>query len=294
MLFNMDNWTSRAHGFNIATRILLPIREIIRRVWVVMELVLVALDLILSVIAIANGTAAGYLITHLVFISIALLLSLEDFRGLFCVFQCALNCTGSCKGCLSFKRKYDFGCAVLTELILTPLLLTDIFDVVIGQGYRGDAGTADKLGFAVFIIDVMCTIGLVYFARLAILISAVVTTDRLFTASTVTQKSGNDVSNSRQWSKLFCLLGFLIHTAGQFLVHISMLVAIGFVLIIENQHLYNSEFENEGYHTSGYLIYMCVAVCFLPFFGHFSYFILANFWANEFSLSLICDFVKLF
>ncbi len=294
-LFNKENWTSRKQGFEIVKCIVLPIRDILRKVWVAFELLLVGIDLILNIIALANGNRAGYVIVHILLVLTALAVSSVDAWGVFWR-QCAHICSGRCSVCLGSKRNFDFGRTVFTELILTPLLLTDIFDVVIGQGYRGNAEHADKFGFALFVIDVIFTISFLYFARLAILATAVLNANNFFKdIPNESSETGFLKSIGINWREICCMFGFVVHTAGQFMVHISMLVAIGFVLHLENQHLYDSQTEigEEGYHASGYLIYMCITVCFLPFLGHFSYFVLANFWAQDFSFSLIVDFAKL-
>lgn len=290
-LLDDTNWPDRSNGVNVFYRLVLPLRKTIRKLWVGAEISLVCIDLLLTIIELGLGGTAAYSIAHVVFSGLALLLSVLDVVEL--VWFC--NCSGWCSdNCKSTKRKYDSARSILTELILTPLLLCSIFEVVIGRGFRAEAEPSETLGMVLFGIDIFATLFLVYIARLGIFIAAVYNTNGLLANGSGSSRLGA-ITKGKTFGEHIFLFCFILHSAGQTLVHISMLVTIGFILRLENQHLYETQtdLETESYRISGYLIYMCIAVCFLPFLGHFTFLIIANTFANGFSFSVIANFAKL-
>ena len=70
-----------------------------------------------------------------------------------------------CRKCHALQRSAEICRMILTEVIVTPLLICDLFEIFDGQGYKTDAGDLDRVGFGLFIIDTIATAFFMYIAR---------------------------------------------------------------------------------------------------------------------------------
>ena len=313
----------RRKGAKAFSKLVFPlVREPLRWAWIIGEVILVLVGLILSIATFTTGNNTLFTQIHLALTVIAAILVFVDAGVSLRPCKChktaeqiqvnnELNSNenenvnetphdvsrknhhdgqskGNCSKCDCLKTTFDVSRAVLTELILSPLLVCDLFEVITGQGYNSEQ-SSDRLGFALFVIDCIGTSFFLYIARLMILAGAIKSIYRIHSQST-------DDSDVRFKAFLFQIV-FLVHTVGQMLGQLVMFVAVGAQIRYDNQHLYEpsdqTSFSTDTIHTSGPLVYMSIAVCFLPLFGMFTFFIYANFWVQEFPISLITDFMKL-
>lgn len=78
-----------------------------------------------------------------------------------------------CKKCCSHSTNlFDLLRLLLSEAIFYPLLICDIFELIVGRGFEGN-NSGDRLGFALFIISLLGMVLTVYVARIIVLVGMV-------------------------------------------------------------------------------------------------------------------------
>jgi hypothetical protein len=203
----------------------------------------------------------------------------------------------SCKGdCYSHCENIsDIARIVVTEMLVYPLLICDIFEVITEKGYEGKT-PADRLGFALFILSCFSLVLYNYVARLLILAGMIksVLDARTPTVDELWQwqeQSGYD--SSIKTSALLFQIYFFVHVSLQMLAQVLMLVAIGGKIRYDNRHFYDSDANaDESIHVSGYLWYMIVAGYFLPLMGFLTFFLVTYYWTQEFPVGLLVDLIS--
>ncbi|XP_064399158.1 uncharacterized protein LOC135345659 [Halichondria panicea] len=305
----------KARGKNMFSHLAFPlVLDTVRVVWISSEFALAIFGLIFSIATYATGSVEAFNTFHLVLSIVAAILAITD--GIYGMkvscSECVKNCkngsaknktedilleaadeTGKCC-CKSCKTLFDFVRVVLTEVILVPLLICDIFEVVTGAPEV--AGNASNIiGMILFAIGGLTVLVYVYFARLGILIGIVkyVQNGRSPRTDDAAVLKSVDYDPSLKKYGLFFQLAFLLHVTGQMMGQVLMLIAIGGKIRYDNRHLYNPSDRDTRVYASPELWYMCVAATVLPVCGLLSFFIVTNFWVQEFPISLCLDMIKL-
>ncbi len=80
---------------------------------------------------------------------------------------------------------------------------------------------------------------------------------------------------------------FLLHVVGQMIAQVFMLITVGRHIYIENPYGHTSTV-----HISPRLWYMFVAATVLPVFGVFTFFVVDNYWAQQFPIAFCLDLIK--
>ena len=201
--------------------------------------------------------------------------------------------TGKCCCCNCCKTYFDLFRVVLTELILVPLLICDIFEVVTGAPELAE-NASNIIGIILFAIGCISVVLYVYLVRLGILIGIVkyVQSGRSPTTDDAEALKKVDYDPSFKKYGLIFQLFFLVHVAGQMMGQILMFIAIGGKVRYDNRNLYDSSDHDTRIYASPELWYMCVAATVLPVCGLLSFFIVTNFWVQEFPISLCLDMIK--
>lgn len=135
---------------------------------------------------------------------------------------CCYKCKSTC------KMFSDFARILLAEIILYPLLVCDLFELITGDGYRGES-VEDRVSFALFILSSISLILYVYIAHILILIGTIYNVHKqrqpIVKEAEVRQQHKYDRSIAK--GALYFQGFFFIHTLGQMIAQVMMLVAIG-------------------------------------------------------------------
>ena len=285
-----------------------------REVWVSLELATVLLGLILSIITVSFDDNQVFNILHLVLIILSSALAIVDatYSLLRCQ-SCRLcyshitkgidheeksedgenNGGNKCLRCLYWcNRKLDVARLIVTEVLVYPLLVCDIFEIVVGRSFESDDHT-NRLGFALFLLSCISLLLYVYIVRVIILGRSI---RRLHKYRTLDDKGNKMTVNKDDLSNLSGALkyqiSFFIHILMQMLAQIMMLIAIGAKIRYDNRHFYEPKNTDDTIYYSTPLIIMLVIAYISPTFGYLSFFIVTKPWAQEFPLGVFNTFLS--
>ncbi len=179
---------------------------------------------------------------------------------------------------------------ILTEIILYPLLICDMFEIVTGEGYKPGESAEDIIGFVLLIINSILMILYVYVLRLVVMGSTLrhVQRDRKPPINDQTL-AGTDYDKSISTAGLYFQLYFFIHVFAQMVAQIFMLVAIGAKIQYDNR-------DNDGddeLHASSYLWYMIVSGYFLPACGILTFFLATYYWTQEYPIGICINLLSI-
>ncbi len=278
-----------------------------REIWVTLELSTVLLGLILSVVALSFDNNEVFNIIHFVLIVISSTLAIID--AVYSLMKCQ-----SCRICYSYIRnrdkhdvegteetrnrclkclywcheKMDIARMILTEVLVYPLLICDIFEVIVGRSFESDSHS-DRLGFALFLLSCISLLLYVYVVRVIVLGRSIKRLQEMRTnkgqPDTGSARSAFSILSGAFWYQMF----FFLHIVLQMMAQIMMLVAIGGKIRYDNRHFYQRDNSNEVIQYSLQLIIMLVIGYVSPTFGYLSFFIVTKPWAQEFPLGIFND-----
>ena len=177
-----------------------------------------------------------------------------------------------------------------------PLLICDIFELIIGEPYKFQS-IVDGLSFVLFTISTTSLVLFVYIMRLAILGGVIYYTQKQRKPKQKQlQGKGMEFDYSISKSAFFFQGYFFYHVLMQMIAQILMIVAIGAKIRFDNRHLFESsdtDSKDESVHVSPFLWYMLVGGYVLPVFGFFTFFIVTYFWVQEFPIGVCIDLLSL-
>ena len=319
----------RAKGWNIYSQLVLPlVRDVVRDVWVFFQLlfVLVMLGLSIATFVTAADNYKVYNALHLALSILFFVLVIVDGIMTFghcstckaCLARCQAKRRGesfwktdtesqnsttsgettSChKCCLRSKPIFDFFRLLFTELILVPIIFCDMFEVAIGKGFSS-VDVSHRLGFSLMIIDSIGFLIFVFLIRLLILGRSMRSIQRAHPS----KSAGRNLYMNKDYNidplikknSLQIQIVFFLHVFGQMLGQTLMLVAVGAKIAYDNRvfGFFKSTPVNNVPAATPYLWYMMVATYLLPMFGIATFFIVNNYWVQQFLIGLCIDFVK--
>ena len=348
----------RSKGWVLHSKAVFPlVGSSFRKIWVLFELVAVALALLLSIASFTlGGKNKTFNLLHLALTILGSILAIID--GLTVLSGCSLykecksrcshvpeseekdseagensdihekgdkdveadqvdsveqsGCKGRCKECINATRTvFDFIRVIISELIFYPLLMCDIFEMIVGKAFMFENGV-DVISFILFIISTVSLLFYVYILRIYILVVANITSQKKRKPEPVEGKDKNnefdhDINKSAAYFQAY----FIFHVIAQMVAQIFMIIAIAAKIRDDNRHLFDSRVVtnstnssvlmntdnmgsmDESIHVSGYLWYMLVMGYILPVFGFLSFFIVTYFWVQEFPIGICIDMVSL-
>ena len=217
-----------------------------------------------------------------------------------------------CRKCFEGSRSgLDIARLLLTEFILVPIIFCDMFEVATGKGFSSDV-TYHRLGFALMVYDSIGLIVFVFLLRLVIVGRMIHTEQRMHPTQEdinlvqkILQEKGAQeaeksiclqdygVNKSIKKNSLMILITFFLHVFGQTLAHALMMVAVGAKIAYDMRNFGSAYGRFVGGSPTGYLWYMMAATYILPTFGIGTFFIVNNYWVQQFLMGLCIDFVKL-
>ncbi|SMN00644.1 hypothetical protein SPONL_1417 [uncultured Candidatus Thioglobus sp.] len=179
---------------------------------------------------------------------------------------------------------FELGRNVVTELLLYPILIFDLFSFETEETYHpGDL--VDRIDYSLFVIGSFYLILAVYIMRFLVLIGSIQSLLRL------------PVNNKNSSSSI--LLKFSFHACGQILVHLMIVLAIGAKINTENSmttddtNVSNSSNCDTIIRASPFLWVSIALGWLLPLAGTTAFFIANYYWITEFTIDFWLNMISL-
>lgn len=185
-----------------------------------------------------------------------------------------------------FHMFFELGRNVLTELLLYPILIFDLFSFVSEQTYNpGDL--FDRLDYGLFIMGSFYLILAVYIMRFLVIVGSIQSLIRL------------PVNDKNSSSSL--LLKFCFHACGQILVHLMIILVLGAKINNENSttaisngtNISNSDDGDAIITASPFLWVSIIIGWLLPIAGTTAFFIVNYYWMREFTIDFWLNMISL-
>ena len=194
-----------------------------------------------------------------------------------------------------FNTWFEFGRNLLTELLLYPLIIFDMFDFITGAGYQPE-GAVGRTDFSLFVIGGFYLILSVYIMRIFMVAGSMLSLFRIPTNKAAGE--GSDVS---------LLIKFCAHVLGQIIVHLMVILVIATKINNENRTISTSlnmtkegngtlmmgEEEDSGMRASPFLITAIILGWIIPVAGVSAFFVVNYYWMKEFSIGFWVNMVSL-
>lgn len=270
--------------------------KLVRDVWVFLELGLTLFQLIFSLVNIQFTTNRVYNILYIFLASLNTLMACIDAFTYY--YQ-----LGSCKTCydkmrretqveseiceasdaiqrLNCKTKYlkflktwiEVLRIILSELMLYPLVILDLFELLGSKTFNG-SDQNQIITFFLFIFGSLYFVLNVYVVRLVMLMTTIITFKKIASLTT-----GN----------IDILIRFLFHVIGQIIVHLLCIIAVGMKINQENS------IPHEGdYRVTPFLLVAILSGWIVPLMGTIAFFIVNYYWLEMFSIGVFIDMMSL-
>ena len=184
---------------------------------------------------------------------------------------------------------FEIGRNVITELILYPILICDLFSFVSEQTYEPEDAVG-RVDYSLFIIGSFYLILAVYIMRSVVLFGSI--------RSLITLPADNKNASSS------LLLKFSIHACGQIFVHLMIILVVGAKINNENGNSATSNSSNSSNSSnascddpiitaSPFLWVSIVLGWLLPLTGTAAFFIVNYYWMKEFSIDFWLNMISL-
>lgn len=194
-----------------------------------------------------------------------------------------------------FHMFFEVGRNIITELILYPILIFDLFSFETEQTYD-PSDLLDRIDYSLFIIGSFYLILAVYIMRLVVLIGSMLSLLRL---------PINDKSSSTS-----LLLKFCFHACGQILVHLMIILVIGAKINVENSmtgtnitdsmnisgnvSMDSDEDDDDPIIRASLFLWVSIVLGWLlPMAGTTAFFIGNYYWMKEFTIDFWLNMVSL-
>ena len=276
-------------GLNMSRELFLPAMPyLLRDIWILIELLVTVVQVVLAAISIPNSSNLTGAIVFICLATLNALLALLDATLYYyelgaykhickrCInAECRFMDVQSC-GCvhLSEKKKallkqwFEIIRTVLSELLLYPLIIFDLYDV----GRTGFINST--LDFSIFLISSFYMVLSVYLARILITIFTLKTLLRLLSKTTT------GLSNIRFVARFFG------HVIAQIVVHLSCILAVGLKIHQENAN-------TVGFNASVFLWVVMIGGWIIPFVGIIMFFVANYFWTQQYSIGFCIEMLSL-
>ena len=192
---------------------------------------------------------------------------------------------------------FELGRNLITELLLYPLLMFDMFDFITSAVYQPQ----DSLGranFSLFVVGGFYLILSVYLMRVFMVAGSMISLLRI--PSDKTTSDSGDTSSA-------LLIKFCAHVCGQILVHFMIILVIGVKIFDENRQAMSSMnlgnetitnmtstvITNTGINASPFLIVAIILGGIIPLAGVLAFFVVNYYWMKEFSIGFWVNMVSL-
>ena len=191
---------------------------------------------------------------------------------------------------------FELGRNVVTEILLYPLLMFDMFDFITSAVYQPQ-DSVGRTNFSLFVIGGFYLILSVYIMRVFMVAGSVISLLRIPSDKT----TSGDTSSS-------LLVKFCVHVCGQIIVHFMIILVIGVKIFDENRQSTSGmnfiQIGNEtignmtssmstGINASPFLIVAIILGGIIPLAGVLAFFVVNYYWMKEFSIGFWVNMVSL-
>ena len=173
----------------------------------------------------------------------------------------------------------------MTELLLYPLIVLDIFELIDSQTYTFD-GSKSRINFGLLIVGMFYLVLTIYVLRILMAVGVIVSISRL------PKTTHSDYHN--------LLRKFAIHIIGQILVHITIITMVGTKIDSEvcvsvsddGSGSGGNEMISESVNASPYLIVTILAGDVIPFLGVAMFFVVNYPALKQFMMGFCIDMMS--
>jgi len=306
-----------SQGFNMLKMVFFPsMPALLQDLWVYLELLISMFAFIFGLVTFSTGTGTQRIfnIVYLVLAIIGMILSLIDgFIYIFYVGVCARfirkhlksrkerqrqesddgeggdNNEGQrkwsrCfpqlpeKWLTRFSQFFEIGRNLLSELLLYPLLICDLFDFIALGGSQPE-NAEDRTNFGLFCIGSFYLILAVYIMHIVTIVGTMVSMLHLPLQATGGQK---------QYVQL--MARFCFHALRQIFVHLLIVLAVAAKIRNENSQALDDE---DPINISPFLWSAIFLGWIVPLAGVLVFFVVNYYWTKEFSISFWVDMISL-
>ena len=166
---------------------------------------------------------------------------------------------------------------LLSELLLYPLVVCDLFELIDSQTYKFQSDS-DKVSFSYFIIGLFFLVASVYVVRTLIVFMTLRSLRKIPLDFTST---GNETVN--------VITRFLFHVLLQLIVHMLCIIAVAAKILQEN----GDRVTTGTVYVSPMLWVVLFTGWLIPLMGTFIYFPVNYFWIEQFSIAMYMNLVGL-
>lgn len=185
---------------------------------------------------------------------------------------------------------------IITEILLYPLLMFDMFDFITSASYLPQ-DSVGRTNFGLFIIGGFYLILSVYIMRVFMVAGSMISLLRIPSDKTTSGNSSNSL-----------LVKFCAHVCGQIVVHFMIILVLGVKIFNENQSTMNTTMignvtmnitspmstdSGSGINASPFLITAVILGGIIPLAGVLAFFIVNYYWMKEFSIGFWINMVSL-
>ena len=174
-----------------------------------------------------------------------------------------------------FNEWFEVIRTVLSELLIYPLIILDLFELL-GGGTFHPTNEQTRVSFCLFIIGSFYLVLSVYIGRSVMTISAIRSLGGL------TSLTNNDSSYTRVFVRFF------LHVLTQIFVHLLCVIAVGLKIWQEDKSI-----SGGTYIATPFLWAVMIGGWVIPFMGVVSYFVVNYYWLQQFSLGFFIDMIGL-
>ncbi len=183
---------------------------------------------------------------------------------------------------------FELGRTILSELMLYPLLIFDMFSFVTEQSYQTD-DAQDRTDFGLFIIGSFYLILAVYIMRMFVLVGSALSLIRLPAND---QATGDTMDTS-------LIIKFCLHSFGQIIVHLLIVLVVGAKINNEKSNtnitanVTDMDDDDPTIRASRFLWASIALGWLLPIAGTTAFFIVNYYWMREFSIGFWLNMISL-
>lgn len=178
-----------------------------------------------------------------------------------------------------FNTYFELVRNLISEGILYPLLICDLFDFIVGGVFR-NVSTDDRLNFTLFVVGSLYLILSVYVMRMFLIIGSLLSLRRLPPMPNASGSGGDNIK---------LLKWFSGHILCQVITHAILIICVSLKIRNENPN----HGEQDGVYVSGFLWAVVVLGGLIPLAGIVSFFITNYYHMKEFSISFWIDMMSL-
>ena len=177
-----------------------------------------------------------------------------------------------------FNQFFELGRNIVSELLLYPLLVCDLFDFVALGGAQPE-NSVDRVNYGLFCVGSFYLVLAVYIMRMITIIGTVISLLRIPIQST---------GGKKEYINL--MVRFCIYAVCQILVHLLTVLVVAAKIQHENPEPLD---DDDPINVSPFLWVVMVLGWVIPLAGVFMFFIVNYYWTKQFTIGFWIDMISL-